>query len=107
VRRSYIGVGGQTVPLPRRVVRANGLAAESGVLVATVEPGSPAARAGARQGDVVVGFAGQPVAGIDDLHRLLTDARLGIPTALAVLRGADRLELSISPAETPDRTRAG
>jgi S1-C subfamily serine protease len=106
VRRSYIGVGGQTVPLPRRVIRAHGLTAESAVLVVSVEPDSPAARAGARAGDVVVGFAGEAVTGIDDLHRLLTDARVGIRTGLAVLRRADRLELTITPEETPARTRA-
>ena len=53
-----------------------------------------------------MGFAGEAVAGIDDLHRLLTDARVGIRAGLAVLRRADRLELSIRPEETPARTRA-
>jgi S1-C subfamily serine protease len=106
VRRSYIGVGGQTAPLPRRVARVHGLKGQSGVLIVAVEAGSPAARAGAREGDVVVGLAGEAVTGIDDLHRLLTDARVGVPASLAVLRGADRLELRIVPAETPDRTRA-
>src|SRR5712671_4392773 len=71
VKRSYIGVGGQNVPLPRRVVRAHGLGAETGVLVVTVEPSSPAAQAGLREQDVIIGYGTEAIAGIDDLHRLL------------------------------------
>src|SRR6476660_3971440 len=67
VRRSYIGLGGQNVPIPRAIARSNQLAVSSGVLVVSVAPGSPAATAGIREGDVVIAFAGQPVTGIDDL----------------------------------------
>ncbi len=105
VRRSYIGVAGQTVPLHRRLVRAYALPAESGVLVASVEPGSPARRARLQEGDVVVGFDGHPVAAIDDLHRLLTDARVGVRTPLVVLRQAERIELTIVPEESRPGTR--
>jgi S1-C subfamily serine protease len=103
VRRGYVGVAGQTVSLPRRLVRAHDLLRESAVLVATVEGGSPAERAGLREGDLIVAFDGQPVAGVDDLHRLLTEARVGMPTALTVFRGAERLELGVVPEESPVR----
>src|SRR5213592_1089061 len=63
IKRGYIGVAGQNVPLPRRVVRFHDLPVESGILVASIEPGSPAQRAGLLEGDVIVGFAGQPVGG--------------------------------------------
>jgi S1-C subfamily serine protease len=98
VRRSYIGVGGQDVPLPRRVVRLHGLASSSGVLVASIEPGSPAAQADLRQGDIVVAFDGWPVAGIDDLHRLLTAERVGARTPLTALRGTEKRVTHIVPA---------
>src|SRR5690348_6620582 len=72
IRRSYIGVGGQTAKIHRRVVRHYNLPVETGMLVVGVEPGSPASRAGLREGDIVVEFAGQVIAGIDDLHKRLT-----------------------------------
>lgn len=98
VRRAYLGVAGQTVPLHRRVVRFHSLPIESAVFVASIEAGSPAARAGLREGDLVVGFAGQPTAGIDDLHRLLTEDRAGAAHPLEVMRGTERLTLSVEPA---------
>jgi len=98
VRRAYLGVAGQTVPLHRRVVRFHGLGIESAIFVATTEPDSPAARAGLRDGDLIVGFTGQPTAGIDDLHRLLTEDRAGQAQSLEVMRGTERLTLSVGPA---------
>ncbi len=101
IRRGRIGVAGQHVPLLRLAVRAHGLEAKSGVLVTGVEAGSPAERAGLKQGDIIVGFAGQVVGGIDDLHRLLATDRIGTPAVVALLRGADKLELSIVPEDSP------
>ncbi|MGH8055936.1 MAG: S1C family serine protease, partial [Candidatus Entotheonellia bacterium] len=89
IRRGYIGAGGQNVPLPRRTVRFHGLPVESGILVISVEPQSPAQRAGLREGDIIVAYDGQPVAGIDDLHRLLTEKQLRVRALLTIVRGAD------------------
>jgi S1-C subfamily serine protease len=99
IRRSYIGVAGQTVPIPRAVARSNQLAVSSGVFVTSVEKESPAARAGLRDGDVVLAFAGEVVTGIDDLHRRLTGDRIGVPAALTILRSAERRQLTIVPSE--------
>jgi S1-C subfamily serine protease len=101
VRRSFIGVGGQNVPLHRRIVRYFNLPAESGVLAVSVERGSPAAAAGLTEGDVVIAFNGLPVAGIDDLHRILTDAQVGVQSSLTIIRRTEKIELTISPAEAP------
>jgi S1-C subfamily serine protease len=99
IRRAWIGMAGQNVPLPRRVVRFHGLVAESGVRVMSVEPDSPAAGAGLREGDVVIGFNDAAVGGIDDLQRLLTEERVGTRSRLAVLRGTERLELPVAAEE--------
>ncbi len=102
VRRSRIGVSVQTVALPRPLAKRHGPAAEGGVLVVGVEPGGPAERAGLDEGDVIVGLDGLPVAGIDDLHRLLTEERVGVWTRLDVLRDGEALSLEIIPREARD-----
>jgi S1-C subfamily serine protease len=99
IRRSYIGVEAQTVPLLRRVVRFYDLPRESGVIVISVENGSPGQGAGLREGDVIIAMDGNPIAGVDDLHRLLTDARVGSVGALTVLRHTEKLELKVVPEE--------
>ncbi len=99
IRRSYVGISGQTVPIHRRVVRFYDLPSESGALVISVEEGSPAKKAGLREGDVIVALEGKPVAGVDDLHRLLTEVRVGISCSLTVLRGTDKLDLKVVPEE--------
>ena len=99
IRRSWIGVAGQNVPLHRRVVRFHRLAADHGVLVASIEPGSPASRAGLQQGDVIVAFEGEPVSGIDELHRHLVANLIGIPSMLTIVRHTEKLDLSITPEE--------
>jgi len=99
IRRSYIGVEAQTLPLHRRLVRFYDLPQESGVAVISVQAGGPAEGAGLREGDVIVALDRQPVAGVDDLHRLLTDARVGVSSTLTVLRWTEKLELQVVPEE--------
>src|SRR5687768_246094 len=100
IRRSYIGVAGQQTPIPRALARANQVAAASGVLVTSIEKQSPAAGAGLLDGDVILAFDGQTVSGIDDLHRLLTDERIGVATRVTVLRRGARAHVTITPAES-------
>ena len=102
VRRSYIGVGAQTVALPRRVVRFHGLDAEAAARVMSIAPRSPAAAAGLQVGDTIVAFGGVPVTGIDALHRLMTADRAGRSVELTVLRLTQKLTVSITPAERPE-----
>ncbi len=99
VRRSYLGVGAQDVPLLRRVVRYFHLPVETGVLVVSVEPDGPAARAGIRDGDILVECAGEPVSGADELHRLLTVERIGRQLSIGVIRGTERLTIEVEPRE--------
>src|ERR1051326_3999773 len=100
IRRGYIGVAGQNAPLHRRVVRFFNLPVDGGVLVATVEPGSPAQKAGLEVGDVIVAYGGAPVAAIDDLHRLLSDQAIGVETPMTVIRRTEKLELAVAPTES-------
>ena len=99
VRRSYIGVAGQTVAVPRALARAHGVAAGAGILAVSIERSSPAETAGLREGDIILAFDGTPVAGVDDLHRLLTDERIGTPAALVILRRGARRQLTIVPRQ--------
>jgi S1-C subfamily serine protease len=99
IRRSYVGISGQTVPVHRRVVRFYDLPKETGALVQLVEEASPAKRAGLREGDIIVALDAQPVAGVDDLHRVLTDVRVGVSCSLTVLRWTEKLELKVVPEE--------
>jgi S1-C subfamily serine protease len=99
IRRSHIGVEAQTTPLHRRLVRFYNLPQETGVVVISVTPGSPAQKAGLHEGDVIVALDGKPVAGVDDLHRLLTDARVGVSSSLTVLRRTELLDLPLVPEE--------
>jgi S1-C subfamily serine protease len=105
ISRSFIGLAGQNVPLPRRFVRFYNLPVESGVLVVSLEPDSPARLAGLSEGDLIIGFDGRPVAGIDDLHKLLTDERVGQKAPLEVIRGTERHTLQIVPEEVPDQKK--
>jgi S1-C subfamily serine protease len=99
IRRSSIGVAGQDVPLHRRVVRFYKLAEETGVMVVGIEAGTPAARAGLLEGDVIVEADGNPVRHIDDLHKLMTEDRVGVPVRFTVIRRTEKVEVVVTPAE--------
>jgi S1-C subfamily serine protease len=99
VSRSYIGVMGQNVPIPRKLVRFWKLEQGAGILAAGVEEHSPAAVGGVQEGDLMLSFAGQKVKDIDALHRLLTADRIGKPAAVEVLRGYEKVEVTVVPGE--------
>ncbi len=99
IRRSYIGVAGQNVPIARQIVRYYGLGVSRGVLVATIEPDSPAAKSSMREGDLIIGLGGREISSIDQLHQLLTEERIGEDVPLIVIRGTEKLEISITPGE--------
>jgi S1-C subfamily serine protease len=97
VRRSYIGMQAQTASLNRVVARHYDLSITSGALVLATEPDSPASKAGLQEGDVIVALEGESVEGVDVLHRLLTEERIGRATLLTVLRGSRKLEINVFP----------
>ena len=98
VRRSRIGIGGQTVPILRRIVRHHDLPSDSGVLVVAIEPDSPASVAGLAEGDIL--FAADGSAD-PERGRLAKTAHRG-PRRQAVmiagvLRGTQRIDLTVIP----------
>jgi S1-C subfamily serine protease len=99
VRRSRLGVSGQTVPIDTRVRRFHALSIGTGAMIAGLEPDGPAKRDGLMTGDVIIAMDGEPVSGVDDLHRMLTEERVDRPVALTVLRRAAVREFSVTPGE--------
>lgn len=97
VRRGYLGIAGQDVPLPRMLVRFHRLPQKNGVLVTEVVKDGPAAEAGVRDGDLIVTFAASPVERTDDLHRLLTGETAGTSVQLRVLRGTELITIAVRP----------
>jgi S1-C subfamily serine protease len=96
-RRAFIGVAGGRRPLPPRVAQAVGRSA--GVEVVQVVQGSPAARAGIRNEDLIVDVDGRPVADAGDLQRLMVTELIGRPVPVRVFRGGELVELTVVPAE--------
>lgn len=99
IRRSYIGLAGQNVVLRRQIVRYYSLANANGILVLSTDENSPARHAGLLEGDIIIEFAGEKVEGIDELHRLLSEERVGVHQPITVIRGTRKLELGIMPGE--------
>jgi S1-C subfamily serine protease len=99
VKRSYIGIAGQNVPIHRRIVRFYNLLVEKGILITNMERNSPAQKAGLGEGDIIIGFDDLPVSGIDDLHKLLTDIQVGKESSIKILRRTEIIDLEIIPAE--------
>jgi S1-C subfamily serine protease len=73
----------------------------------SIEPGSPAQRAELLEGDVIVGYSGHPIGGIDNLHRLLTETQVGARSLLTIIRRTEKLDLVITPEESRGRTGEG
>ncbi len=101
VRRGYLGIAARTRPLGRRLVRFHNLDQDRAAEAVTVEPGTPAERAGLQDGDLIVAIEGRTIRGVDDLHRFLTEWPVGTPAALTVIRRQRRLELAVVSVEAP------
>jgi len=99
VRRGYLGVAGQDVPLLRRVTRFHHLKQAAGVLVISLEADGPARSAGLREGDIIVSLDGVLITSLDDLHRVLTNERIGTTAVLGIIRNLERLDLAVSIAD--------
>lgn len=100
IRRGYLGIGGQNVPLLRQVSRFYQLPIERGVLVITLEPESPAERAGIRVGDILVSYDKHPIETVDALQSLLIDERIGVAAEVVLIRGSEKIDLTVLPTES-------
>ena len=103
IRRSYLGLGGQTIFMPKHLARRFGVS--SGVLVLSVEKGSPAERAGLAEGDLIVQFDDKSITSVDDLHLNLTEQKIGVRTAVTILRRSEKIVLSALPEESRSRDK--
>jgi len=99
IRRGYLGLAGQNVPLQRSLVRFFNLQNDTGVLVISVEPDCPAERAGIQEGDIIIGFEDQVIPNMDTLHKLLTEKQIGVPVSVTVLRFPEKRVLAVVPEE--------
>jgi S1-C subfamily serine protease len=107
VTRGYLGIHGRPVPLSRDLARRYALEQETAVEVVTVEENGPADQAGLQEEDLIVGFGEQPVTSVDDLHKLLLQLPVGVPTTLVLLRGDRRLERMVLPIDYPEPAERG
>ena len=101
IRRAWLGIHGQTAPAHPRIARHLGLKNPQGVLVLNVEANSPAAKAGLREGDLLVSFKSQPMNTIEDLQRLLVAGEIGVPSPISLVRHTFQLQMEVTPAEMP------
>jgi S1-C subfamily serine protease len=100
VRRACVGIAGGSRPIPPRARAAAG--SGSALEVVEVVAGSPAAKAGVRPEDLIVALDGTTVTGPDELQRLMSADRIGVPSKLTVVRDGNRVDLDVTPVELED-----
>jgi S1-C subfamily serine protease len=99
IRRAFIGVAGQDISLLQRIVHFYSIPSAQGILVISIEKDSPAGAAGLQRNDVIIAINEQPLNGVDDLHRFLTEDKIGIAVPITVIRQTEKLSLIIMPRE--------
>jgi serine protease Do len=97
IKRAYLGIVSNTVAIPQELADQTGIDQNTGVMIFSVERGSPAKKAGLTMGDVIVKFNGKPVTDFYDLPRLLADDVIGKETKIVILRGEKLMTLNIRP----------
>jgi len=103
IKRAYLGLAGQNVLLPEGIVSVERVPVQSGVHVITVEPDGSAYRGGIRQGDIIIAVDGNLVGSMDDLHRYLTQEKIGRPMAFAIIRQFEKIALDVIPQEVGNK----
>jgi len=103
IHRAYLGIAGQNIDLHRRLMRFHQLAKNTGVLIISVEKDSPAAAAKLQDGDLIVALEDQPIASVDDLHRLLGVDKIGTKSRLTIIRHSEKLDVEIVPQDSKRR----
>jgi S1-C subfamily serine protease len=101
VRRAFLGISARQRPLTRKMIRFHGLSVDQAVEVLSVDPATPAGKAGMQKGDFIVAANGEPLSGLDDLQHFLAEWPIGKPVALTVLRWTERREIIAVPVENP------
>jgi S1-C subfamily serine protease len=99
VRRAKLGLAGQKIAVPRRLVRRLELNHDGGVLVSAIEADGPAAKAGLQASDILVALDDQPITGVDELLGRLTDQALNRTVTLTVIRAGNLLTIDAVPVE--------
>lgn len=99
VRRGYLGIGTQQVPLPAALAQKSGVTQQTALLIATVEPGSPAETGGLLLGDLVLSLNGQPVTDVEALRAQLSGDKLGQALAVKILRGGEPRDITVTIGE--------
>lgn len=98
IKRAYLGIVSSTIPISEETANQTHINQDAGVMIFSVEPGSPAKKAGLAMGDVIVKFNNQPVTTFYDLPQLLTESMAGKKMTLSILRGEKLLELAVIPS---------
>lgn len=101
VVRGYLGIHVRNTLLPRAKAQRLGLSQAGGVEIVAVEQEGPADQAGLEEEDIIITLADLPTTSVDDLHKLLMQLPVGVPTAIEVLRGERRLERLVVPTDYP------
>ena len=104
IHRAYLGIAGQNIDLHRRLMRFHQLAKNTGVLIISVEKDSPAAGAKLQDGDLIVALEDQPIATVDDLHRMLGVDKVGTKSRLTIIRHSEKLDVEIVPQDSTRRS---
>ncbi len=103
VTRGYLGISGQEVPLPDKVIRHFQLSQKTGVQAMSVSSGSPADITGLREGDVIISLNRSRITSVDDIHHLLNREAIGKRLEMTVLRGwMAKVDLFIVPGESTE-----
>ena len=97
IKRAYLGIVSNPITLPDEIAKE--LGQKEGLIVLSVEPGTPAKKAGVAVGDIIVKLDSKQIESYYDLHRILTGSVIGKETKLSVLRGEKLTEINITPVE--------